>query len=500
MGLLTADLLRASQADTVDFMFNRRAAAVFSDMGFGKTVTALTVIEKLLRTRKARRALIVAPLRVARDTWTEEIESWEHTSRLSFRFISGGPKKREKVAFGHEDVHIINQENFVWLAELYADAGFWPYDVVVFDDSEGFKNYKRTSKPSATICADSKDCPLFWEVPGSKSCGFPCEQFRPKKTRPTRFGAVCSLKPYIKYFYQLTGTPSSNELLDLWPLIFTLDGGKRLGRTITQYRNRWFTKRESGFGYDLRPGADIEIHEAIKDICIAIDSEAELPPLHQETINIELPPDAAKLYDDFERDFLVEIEGEVLEAQNGGVLAGKLLQICEGAVYTTPPEVKPREWADLHDAKIIEIRKIQKQFPGEPILIGYNHAHGLEKLRRAFPEGIDIRDRDDAVKAWNAGELPVMFVHPASAGHGLNLQRGPGRVLVWYGLNWRLDLNQQLNKRLHRPGQMRDVYIFYIVAGRADVRVMQSTRRKGATQKALLDAVRRDARKNLQKT
>lgn len=492
-------LLRESQRGSAEFMVDNPFSAVFSDMGFGKTITSLTVIERLFAEGKIKKALIVAPLRVARDTWTDEITSWEHTSRLSFKFLAGTPKKRKEAAKGRENVHIICQNNFVDLFMIAART--WPYDCVIFDDSEGFKNYSRISKPSTTICTESRDCMMFEPMEGSKGCGYHCEDFKAKRARPTRFGAVCALRNHMKYFYQLTGTPSSNQLVDLWPLIFTLDAGKRLGRTVTEYQKRYFTKSWDGFGWDLKPGSEEKIHTALRDICISIDSEAELPPCYSETWEVDLPPKAAAVYDELEREFIVDIEGEEVEAVNGGVLSNKLLQICEGSLYTHPPEVKPRPVAHLHDAKVQAIRDIRERHPGEPILIGINHAHGLKSLRAAFPEGIDIRDREDAVKAWNAGEIPMMFAHPGSAGHGLNLQRGPGRVLIWFGLNWRLDMNQQLNKRLHRPGQMQDVYIYYIVAkGRADVRVMEATRKKGVTQKALLDAVKRDARKNLQKT
>ena len=483
------ELLRLSQKDTAQFIIDNPACGIFSDMGFGKTAAVTTAVEKLFRQRNVNKLLVVSTLLVARETWPAELRAWEHTSYLTFKLIAGDRIERAAAAGGGEQVHIINQENFVWLAENYHSP--WPYDMVVFDDAKGFKSASRRTKSSKTICRWQNNCSLYEHEQGTRACRWACDEFASPPARHTRFGALCALRMQIKRLVHLTGTPSSKGLLDLWPMIFTLDNGVRLERTYTQYKNKYFNKSHNGFSWNLKPGAEPLIHEAVKDICISIESEAELPELITTEHVIELPPAAASMYDDFEKDLILETGAVEIIAANAGVLAGKLLQICGGAVYTG----EGKEWTILHDEKLNAVSTIMYNFPGEPILIGYNFQHELERLKSRFPQGIDIRERKDAVHAWNAGDIPIMFAHPDSAGHGLNLQLGPGRVLIWFGLNWSLNLNKQLNKRLHRPGQSRAVYIYYIVAkGRADSDVMKGVAKFDWTQQQLLEAVKRQAR------
>jgi len=423
-------------------------------MGFGKTAAVTTAIEKLFRLGEVRRVLIVTTLRVATNTWPDEIQDWAHTSYLKFAVLTGDAGTRLAAARGPEQIHIINQENFVWL--VYKAGRSWPYDTVVFDDAEGLRSARRKSPPAQAICVHRKDCPLFLteksgicalsippgrcpdyrpmtysdvcavrceafeQIPNRlQACITLCEDFKAPPARYTRFGALCALAPQIKRLVHLTGTPSNKALLDLWPLVFTLDGG-----------------------WDLKPRAEAGIHEAIKDICIAVESEAVLPECHHINELVTLPPEAARLYREFERDLIVEIDDEEIEAANNGVLAGKLLQICGGAVYTG----EDREWVELHDEKFKRLDAILEKHAGEPVLIGYN------------------------------------------------LQKGPGRVLVWFGLNWRLDYNKQLNKRLWRPGQAQEVFIYYLITeGRADVRLMEGVAKYEWTQNQLLEAVKLDA-------
>lgn len=523
----TKSMLRASQLDVIDFIIDNPCCACFSSMGFGKTAVITTAVEKLFRLKEIKRLLIVTTLRVARNTWPDEIRDWKHTSYLKFKVISGEAERRLAVAKSPEQIHIINQENFVWLAERAGRT--WPYDMVVFDDAEGFKNAHRKSEPNKAICVHVKNCSIFEHEKShicieadfcakfrkgtyNNTCILPCRHFRPPRSslkacitlcklfksppsRYTRFGALCALSPQIKRLVHLTGTPSNKGLVDLWPLIFTMDGGQRLERTYSQYKNKYFNKSYNGFSWELKPGAEDRIHARIKDICIAVESEAEaeLPSCSHIKRVIKLPPEAAKMYDTFECDLILNIDDEKIEAANNGVLAGKLLQVCGGAVYTGTK----REWITLHDEKFKALDKILLKHAREPVLVGYNFEHELIRLKESYPHGIDIRDQRDAVHAWNAGDLPLMFVHPGSAGHGLNLQRGPGRALVWLGLNWRLDYNKQLNKRLWRSGQRREVFIYYLIAkGRADVRLMEGVAKYDWTQNQLLEAVKRDARRN----
>ena len=521
-GKRSADLLRVSQHTGTDFIIDNHYCGLFSDMGFGKTVAVTTAVEKLFRIDDVCRVLVVSTVLVARETWPEEIEAWAHTSNLSFKLIEGDAKQRLQAAKGKEQIHITNQENFVWLAERAGRT--WPYDMVVFDDTDGFKKHNRTNAPGPGICARSAECPLYenekaWNCQDAevcfdyttdgyeeaciklcpdrvpvysqvKACALLCKQFKSPPARYTRFGALCALRPQIKRLVHLTGTPTGRGYVDLWPLIFTLDNGKRLQRTYTQYLKKYFNKKKGGYGWTLKPGSIYFINKAIRDICICIESEAKLPPRYDKHINITLPPRAAKLYDQFKRDLVLNMDDTEIVAANNGVLAGKLLQVCGGAVYTG----EGREWVDLHEEKFKVLDAVIKKHSGEPILVGYNFKHELIRLRARYPQGIDIRDRRDAKHAWNAGDIPLMFAHPKSAGHGLNLQYGPGRVLFWLGLNWSLILNKQLNKRLHRPGQAQEVYIYYaVVKGRADTILMKGVAQYDWTQNQLLAAIKRQA-------
>jgi len=514
--------LRASQHEMADFVIANPRCAIFSPMGAGKTASVTTAIEKLFRTKEIRRVLVVTTLRVAENTWPDEITEWKHTSYLEFAVLTGDESTRLAAARSKEQIHIINQENFVWL--VMKAGRTWPYDMVVFDDAEGFRNANRKNKPKTAICVHRKECPIFeheksrvcrlsnncgslFKEKYSDFCGRPCESFTPVRSnlqacitlcndfkaqpsRYSRFGALCALGPQIKRLVHLTGTPTNKGLVDFWPLIFTLDGGERLEKTYTQYKNKYFNRGHNGFGWDLKPGAEDAIYDKVKDLCIAVEAEVTLPAVHHIDKVIELPKEAAEMYDEFERELILNIEDDTIEAVNNGVLAGKLLQICGGAVYTGVE----KEWTVLHTEKLWALSEIITAHPNEPILVGYNFKHELERLKAQFPHGVDIRDRKDAVHAWNAGDIPLMFAHPGSAGHGLNLQRGPGRVLVWFGLNWRLDYNKQFNKRLHRPGQQREVFIYYLIAkGRADVHLMEGVAKYDWTQKQLLEAVKRTA-------
>jgi len=481
-------LLRDSQVDTAQFIIDNPNCAIFSEMGFGKTASVLTAIEKLLVIRDIKKALVVSPLLVARETWPQEVKAWAHTAGIEISLLLGSASERMTAAKRPAPVHIINQENFVWLVEQAGRK--WPYDMVVFDDAKGFKSAKRKSRPKTLICMEMDGCPGYEPDGSSKACKNICEHFRQRPARFTRFGALCALRPQIKRLVHLTGTPSSQGLLDLWPLIFTLDNGKRLGRTFTQYKNVYFRQNYNGFGWTLQPGSAEVIHDKIKDICIALPTEAKVPPAKHIPIKVQFPEKAEKLYYELETELLLELGDNTVEAPNAGVLAGKLLQVCGGAVYTSDD---PSCWKEVHDAKLDALKEILSWHPDESVLVAYNFQHELKRLRWALPGGKDIRDSVNSIRDWNRGKLKLMFAHPDSAGHGLNLQHG-GHILVWYGLNWSLALNKQFNKRLHRPGQKHETLIYYLIAdGKADEQVMRCVQEKDVTQQALLDAVKRQA-------
>jgi SNF2 family DNA or RNA helicase len=498
---------------------------VFNDMGSGKTISALTALEIEFRRGLIKKALVVAPLEVSKNTWPQEVPLWEHVSDLSFKFIRGAPAKRAELLKGGERVHILNQENFVWLVErAYKN---WPYDRVIFDDTQGFKTSERVTKPKSTICILSDTCPiyanayegvcefkssctdyrpdvdavscanpcsLFRQVKrASKACEVVCNDFTPKPARYTRFGALLAVSGKIKKLAVLTGTPSSKELLDLWPLVYVLDGGKRLSPSYNKYKQTYFNKSHNGYNWDLREGSKQKIFKRISDICISIDSEAELPRRHDIEVKLKMPPDIEKMYDRFAKEYYLSLtKGDVL-AVNRGVLEGKLLQVCEGAVYLSHDPGDRREWEPLHDVKLNALDPILEKHKNTPVIIAYNHGHGLARLREKYPHGVTLKDVKNGVAMWNNGEIPLLFLHPKSGGHGLNLQKGPGHVLIWFGINWSLDDNRQLNKRLWRPGQKNAVYIYHLVMeGKADRRIVELVNKKGATQNELIEAVKRD--------
>lgn len=486
-------------------------------MGFGKTAALITAVEKLFARKQIKKLLIVSTFLVSKETWPEELNTWEHASKLKFINIAGDAEDRIQKAISPAHIYIINQELFVWLAEKAGKK--WPYDMIVFDDVAGFKSGVRKSKN--VWCAFKDICPLYKNkkpygcqlvercrfarnCPAAASCprSEGCKAYKPGPARLTRFGAVCVLRKQIKRIVHLTGTPTSKGGLDLWPLVYSLDGGKRLGRTFTDYKQRYFNRTPDGFNWTLKSNAGKVIADKIKDICVSIPSEAKLPPCHHIEYEIKLPKNAEKIYKEFARDMILSLpeNGEEIEAANAGVLAGKLLQVCGGAVFKEQIEGQPKEWVQIHDEKIKAVGTLIKKHAREPIFVGYNFTHELTRLKQTFPHGVDIRKRKNVVNDWNAGRIPLMFGHPGSAGHGLNLQKGPGRVLIWLGLNWSLDLNKQLNKRLHRPGQKRVVYIYYLIAkGKADTDVMNGVAKYDYTQLQLLEAVRRNAKKGILK-
>lgn len=508
---LKPSLLRPSQLDVSDFIISNPACLVASDMGFGKTASGITAIEKLLRRGEVNKVLIISTLAVTKSTWPEELQAWEHASDLKFVRISGSPEDRLKKAASKAHIYIINQELFVWLAEKAGKK--WPYDMLVFDDVSGFSSGQRRSKRAR--CHFDKDCPLYvpggpygcktavarcpysFSCPTAKGCqaAVRCENYKEGVPRPTRFGAVCALRKKIKRLVHLSGTPSGHDLLDLWPLIYSLDQGVRLGRTLSDYKRRYFTKSQNGFSWTLRPESGPVIAEKIKDICIAVPSEAKVPPLYHVKRPITLPKKAAELYKRLVKDWVINADNpDRVEAANAGVLAIKLLQICSGAIFKDAKEGQPKEWLLVHDEKIKEAQRIKAKHPNSPILIIYKFTHELIRLKAAFPDGRDVRDLKDAVSKWNAGEIPIMFGHPGSMGHGLNLQKGPGHVMILFCMP-SLKQYKQVIKRLHRPGQKRKVYLYYLIVEKlADEIAMNSVAWHDHTQQQFLNAIVQHAR------
>lgn len=455
-------------------------------MGFGKTAITLTAVGTLLDAREVGHVLVIAPLLVAEETWPEEIEAWEHTCDLDYEVLTGPPERREQRARRLPPVSIVNTENVPWLVDLWGDD--WPYDMVVIDEISRFKNPAKRTKPTKVQVKQATQAVLAALPPRTPPEDAEIEvakALRKLKRNPTRFGALCAVRKRIYRIVGLTGTMAPNGLLDLWSQYYLLDQGERLLGSYSQYRNRWFDADYMGFKYTPKPGSFGAIVERIADITLSMKTEdyVDMPPVMTNTITVHLPPKVMKQYRDFERTMLLAEHD--IEAVNNGVLTGKLLQLANGSVYTEEGAV-----VELHDLKLAALDSVIEEANGAPVLVAYSYQFDLEKLRRKYPKAEVVGEAPNLQKRWNAGEIPILLAHPASAGHGLNLQYG-GCITVWYGLNWSLELYQQLNKRLHRPGQTETVVIHHIVAaGTVDERVMAVLPEKDATQDALVEATK----------
>jgi SNF2 family DNA or RNA helicase len=436
------------QKYAIDYIESHPVAAVLLDMGLGKTVISLTAIFDLLfDSFEVHRILVVAPLRVARDTWPAEIRKWEHLSGLTYAVAVGNARERKAALLQGADVTIINRENLGWLID---DSGIpFAYDMVVVDELSSFKNHK------------------------SK-----------------RFRALMKIRPKVKRIIGLTGTPSSNGLMDLWAEFKVLDKGERLGRFITQYRNQYFMpdKRngEIVYSYKPLPHAEDSIYRRIGDITISMKSadHLKMPELVSLQYEVQLSVDERKRYEALKQDLVLNLHGDEITAANAATLTGKLSQLANGAIYSDDGKI-----IEFHDRKLDALEDIIEAANGKPLLVAYWFRHDLERIRRRFNVR-EIKTSAD-IADWNAGNIPVAVIHPASAGHGLNLQAG-GSTLVWFGLTWSLELYQQTNARLWRQGQeSRTVVIQHIIAANTiDGQILDALKRKDKTQAALIAAVK----------
>lgn len=436
------------QAYAIDYIKTHPAAAVLLDMGLGKTVISLTAIADLLfDSFEAHRILVVAPLRVARDTWPAEIEKWEHLQHLTYSVVVGTPKERRAALMANADITIINRENLQWLIE---DSGFpFTYDMVCIDELSSFKNHK------------------------SK-----------------RFQALMKVRPKVKRIIGLTGTPSSNGLMDLWAEFKLLDMGQRLGRFITQYRNDYFLpdKRNGQiiYSYKPMPYAEDAIYRKISDMTISMKStdHLKMPELVSSRYEVKLSEAEAQRYDDLKQELILQLpEGEVTAA-NAASLTGKLVQLANGAIYNDDGDT-----VEFHDRKLDALEDIIEAANGKPLLVAYWFKHDLQRIKQRF-EVREIKSSKD-IADWNKGDIPVAVIHPASAGHGLNLQAG-GSTLIWFGLTWSLELYQQTNARLWRQGQTAGTVVIQhiITKGTIDERILKALSLKELTQNSLIDAVK----------
>lgn len=478
--------LRVSQVKIADGIVGNEGYMVAADMGVGKTGATLTAIRRLLDSFRVCHVLVIAPLLVAEETWPTEIDAWDHTSVLDYEVLTGAPERREQRALRLPEVTIINRENVPWLVAFWGDD--WPYDMVVIDEMSSFKNPTKRNKPTRKVIEEATKR-IIAELPK----GLEEEEVEQavgkglKKVRGelTRFGCLCKVRKYIDRLVGLTGTPSPNGLLDIWSQYYLIDQGERLGSSFSAYRTRWFDGDYMGYKYSLRGGAFDQIVKRISDITVSMKTGdfVDMPDLVYNTITVRLPAKIMAQYKKFEKTLLLEEHD--IEAVNSGVLTGKLLQLANGSVYDEEGEV-----IEVHDLKLDALERVVEEAAGAPVLVAYSYQFDLIKLKKRFPKAEVVGEAKNVVKRWNAGEISILLAHPQSAGHGLNLQYG-GCITVWYGLCWSLEYYQQLNKRLHRPGQVNTVFIHHIVAeGTMDETVMAVLPQKDATQDALIEATR----------
>lgn len=435
------------QTFATNFILSHPIAAVLLEMGLGKSVITLTAVFDLtLDSFFIRKVLVIAPLRVARDTWPEEIEKWYHLRGLSYTVAVGSETERKTALLQRAQVYLINRENVDWLVNK---SGLpFDYDMVVIDELSSFKAY--SSK---------------------------------------RFRALRKVRPSVKRMVGLTGTPSSNGLIDLWAEIGILDMGRRLGRYITHFRDSFFMpdkrNQQTVFSYKPKPGAEEKIYRLISDITISMKNTdyLKLPELVVNEISVRLSPEERSRYQTLKKDMALSLGEREIDAVNAAALSGKLLQMANGAVYDENGSA-----VRIHDRKLDALEDLIEAANGKPVLIAYWFKHDLERIQERFH--VERLDSADSIYLWNRGEILVAVIHPASAGHGLNLQTG-GSTLIWFGLTWSLELYQQTNARLWRQGQQNTVVIHHIVTkDTIDEQVMTALKRKNRTQSALIDAVR----------
>ena len=445
---------REYQTFATQFILSHPAAGIFLDMGLGKSVITLTAVAELMFDRfEIGTVLIIAPLRVARDTWPEELRKWDHLSHLRWSAAIGSEKERRLALSKTADVYLINRENVKW---LISDSGLpFRYDMIVVDELSSFKSHKSE-----------------------------------------RFRALRKARPSVRRIIGLTGTPCSNGLMDLWAEIGMLDMGERLGRYIGRYRDTYFVpdKRsmQQVFSYKPRENAEDEIYQKISDITISMRSEdyVDMPERIDNIVHVHLSDTEMALYKELRRELILRLPDGEIDAKSAGSLTVKLLQMANGAVYT-----EDGGYAQIHDRKLDALEDLLEAANGKPVMVAYNFRHDLDRIRLRFPMARVIRETSD-IRDWNEGRIPFALIHPDSAGYGLNLQSG-GSTLIWFGLPWKLEAYQQTNFRLYRSGQPDAcVVVHHILAkGTLDERVLLSLQEKNASQSALLDAVRADIRK-----
>lgn len=434
------------QRAATDWILSHPACGLFLDMGMGKTVSSLTAVE-LLRDDylDIGKVLVIAPKRVAEDTWPSEIKKWSHLQDLTVSKILGTPAERRRAIQADADVYIVSRDNVAWLVDEV--KGNWDFDTLIIDELSSFKNH------------------------ASK-----------------RFKKMKTVTPYFKRVIGLTGTPAPNSYLDLWAQVYLLDRGKRLGKNITTFRRTYFDAISRGMytEYKLKPGAKEAIDDAISDICISMSAKDHLDLKDPMLMDVKVALDGKekKLYKTMERDAVLELGDDTIAALSAAVVSNKLLQLANGAIYDEDGKTHV-----VHGRKLDALEELREEAQGENILVFYSFKSDYERIKERFPDAVKL-DGAETIRDWNAGKIKMLLAHPASAGHGLNLQDG-GSIIIWYGLTWSLELYQQANARLHRQGQKNTVRIYRLLTeGTVDGRVAEALEGKGIRQEELLEKLK----------
>ena len=446
--------MHAYQNYCVDFLKSHPEALLILEMGLGKSVITLTAILDLMFDRfEVSKTLVVAPLRVAKTVWPAEGKNWEHARFLNLSVMTGSSKQREAALLKPADVYVINRENLAWLTTwLEKHRMPWPFDLVVLDELSSFKNH--TSQ---------------------------------------RWKAVRKIRPYVKYCFGLTGTPAGNGLMDLWAETYLIDGGQRLGKFIGRYREAYFRPASMNpangviYSYAIRPGAEEAIYRKISDISVSMKAldYLDMPECVMVRHTAEMDSEEQKLYNRMKDELLISLNGETIDAANAAVLSGKLLQLSNGAIYT-----EDRQVLHIHDRKLDLLEDLIEQANGQNVLVAYWFRHDRDRILERFPSARELKTEQDMAD-WNAGKIGLALISPASAGHGLNLQRG-GHILIWFSLIWSLEMYQQTNARLWRQGQRAETVTIHhlLMKNTIDERILDALDRKEQTQESLIAAVK----------
>jgi SNF2 family DNA or RNA helicase len=437
------------QSFATDFILIHDACGCFLECGLGKTVISLDAVNDLMfDSFDVVKVLVIAPLRVARDTWSRECEKWEHLKHIRISKILGNEEERIRAIKSKAEVYIINRENVEWLVEYHGAK--WPYDMVIIDELSSFKS------------------------PQAK-----------------RFKALRKVRPLIKRVVGLTGTPAPNSLIDLWSEVYLLDRGERLGKTLTGYRDRYFLpdkrNKEIIYTYKAKDDAEAAIYERISDICVSMKAcdYLDMPERIDNYVQVKMSTKEEALYKKLEREMLLSFEDGDIDAVNAAALSNKLLQMANGAVYDENGAVK-----SIHDRKLEALEDLVESANGKPVLVYYAYKHDKDRILQVFKKKVRQIDSSQDITDWNSGEIEIAIAHPASTGHGLNLQEG-GHIIIWFGLTWSLELYQQANARIHRQGQTETVVVHHIITtGTVDEQVVSSLERKDVGQGALINAVK----------